>query len=521
MTLLSVSELTVAFGDARAVDELSFNVEPGEAVGLVGESGSGKSQTALALMGLSPSNASVTGSVKLAGTEIVGAPESVIKPLRATRMAMVFQDPADALNPCVRVGDQLARILKSHGLADGSAARRMVLEALERVRLPDPERQYRAWPHELSGGMQQRAMIAAALIADPDLLIADEPTTALDVTVQARILDLLNEIRRDTALLLITHDLGVVANHCERMLVLEDGRLVEEGTIESVFAEPRHARTRALLAAARRRSNAPAIDHSETVLDVQGASVEYGRRDRVKAVKSANLVVKSGETVAIVGESGSGKTSIAAAITGLVTPRSGRVVFLGDSVAADVTDRPASVRKDLQLVFQNPAGSLNPQMRVEDIVAEPLRVHEPELSAAARREAVMAALESMDLDASFAGRFPHQLSGGQAQRVAIARALVLEPKLLICDEAVAALDGTIRERILDALQSIQQATGLAIVFISHDLSVVRSISHRVAVMYKGELVEVADTESIFEDPRHTYTKELLGSILPPVPAAAR
>ena len=520
MTLLSVSELSVAYGDTRVVDELSLVIEPGEAVGLVGESGSGKSQTALAVMGLSPPRAKVTGSIRLAGTEIVGAPESAIKPLRATRVAMVFQDPADALNPCVRIGDQIARILLSHGLADASAARQAAMKALERVRLPDPERVYRAWPHQLSGGMQQRAMIAAALIAEPGLLIADEPTTALDVTVQAQILDLLNEIREDTALLLITHDMGVVANHCERMLVLDEGRLVEEGAVEAVVAQPRHARTRALLAAAQQRGGAPPPDDAGVVLEVREASVEYGRRNRVEAVKFADLVVNAGETVAIVGESGSGKSSLAAIITGLVTPQTGQVVFLGDTVQADVADRPPSVLRELQLVFQNPAGSLNPQMRVEEIVAEPLRVHRPRLSADARREAVHAALGNMGLDASFAKRFPHQLSGGQAQRVAIARALVLEPKLLVCDEAVAALDGTVRRRILDALQSIQKDTGLSIVFISHDLGVVRSISHRVAVMYEGRFVEIAETETLFEQPRHPYTQTLLDSILLPIPAAA-
>ena len=515
MTLLSVSSLSVRFRETKAVDSLSFAVAPGEAVGLVGESGSGKSQTALAIMGLSPPNAAVSGSVKLSDTEIVGADENAVRPLRGTRMSMVFQDPADALNPHLRIGEQIVRILLSHGLADPASARRQALEALERVRLPDPERQFRAWPHQLSGGMRQRAMIAAALIAKPDLLIADEPTTALDVTVQAQILSLLSEIREDTALLLITHDLGVVANHCERMLVLDGGKLIEEGPVRSVFAEPEHARTRALLAAARMSDGVEPPADGETVIDIRGASVEYGRRDRVIAVKSTDLAVKSGETVSIVGESGSGKSSLAAAMTGLVTPSAGRIVFLGEAVAASVDDRPSSARKEMQLVFQNPTGSLNPRMRVEDIVAEPLAVHEPGLGAAARREAVAAALRQMDLDDSFAGRYPHELSGGQAQRVAIARALVLRPKLLVCDEAVAALDGTVRKRILDSLREVQQATGLSIVFISHDLSVVRAISHRVAVMYQGQFVEIADTASLFDAPQHPYTRELLGAILLP------
>ena len=302
--------------------------------------------------------------------------------------------------------------------------------------------------------------------------------------------------------------------------MLDEGRLVEEGTVESVFTEPRADRTRALLDAARYRGEArPPVD-GRTILDVQAMNVKYGRKDRLEAVKSADLVVNAGETVAIVGESGSGKSSLAAAVTGLVTPRSGRIVFLGDPVAADLDDRPPAVRKQMQLVFQNPAGSLNPSMRVEGIVAEPLLVHEPGLDGEARREAVLAALAKMDLDASFARRYPHELSGGQAQRVAIARALVLEPALLVCDEAVAALDGTVRKRILDSLQAVQEATGLGIVFISHALSVVRSISHRVAVMYEGKFVEVADTETLFAAPTHPYTTALLGAILVPDPAAA-
>ncbi len=515
MSLLSVLDLSVRYGEQAAVDALSFDIQPGEAVGLVGESGSGKSQTALAIMGLSPSNAAVSGSVRFADTEIVGASESVIRPMRGTRISMVFQDPADALNPHLRIGDQIARILLSHGLADAAAARDQVLEALARVRLPDPERQYRCWPHQLSGGMRQRAMIAAALIAGPDLLIADEPTTALDVTVQAEILDLLSEIREDTALLLITHDLGVVANHCERMLVLDDGRLIEEGPVADLFANPRDDRTRALIDAARMPQEPLPVQGDENLLDVRGASVGYGRRDRVEAVKNVDLAVKSGETVAIVGESGCGKSSLAAALTGLVPPESGRIVFLGDAVAADVQDRPPQVRREMQLVFQNPTGSLNPRMRVEDIVAEPLRVHEPDMDATARRDAVTGALGQMDLDESFATRYPHELSGGQAQRVAIARALVLQPKLLVLDEAVAALDGTVRKRILDSLRDVQAATGLAIVFISHDLGVVRAISHRVVVMYQGEFVETAETSVLFETPEHPYTRGLLSALLLP------
>ncbi len=521
MTLLSVTDLSVRFSDALAVDGLSLQIESGEALGLVGESGSGKTQTALALMGLSPSNAIVTGSVRIDGNEIIDVDESAIRPLRAVRVGMVFQDPADALNPCLRIGDQLARILISHGLADAAAARRSAIEALARVGLPDPERQSRAWPHQLSGGMRQRAMIAAALIAKPDLLIADEPTTALDVTVQAQILALLDDIREDTALLLITHDMGVVAGHCQRMIVLDGGKPVEEGPVEAVYSAPEHPRTQALLAATRLKAAPPPLTDSVPALQAEQTTVAYGRRNRLEAVKSADLVVNIGETVAIVGESGCGKSTLAAALTGLVVPEAGRVVFMGQPLAADITDRPAAVRKGMQLIFQDPAGSLNPQMRVRDIVAEPLRVHAPGLSTTERRASVSAALADMGLDEQLEDRFPHELSGGQAQRVAIARALVLEPQVMVCDEAVAALDGTVRERILDALQAVQKKTGLSIVFISHDLGVVRAISHRVAVMYLGSFVEVGETSALFDAPRHPYTKALLDAVPIADPAAER
>ena len=524
MSLLSVDGLTIRYGDTPAVHKLSFALERGESVGLVGESGSGKTQTALAVLGLLPANAATEGSITLADTELLGASEQALNALRAQKMAIVFQDPMQALNPFTQIGAQLRRILLEHRLADRKQARGKVLAMLERVGLPDAKRQYTAYPHQLSGGMRQRVMIASALIAEPQLLIADEPTTALDVTVQAQILELLEEVRKDTALLLITHDLGVVAGHCERMLVLEGGRLVEQGPTRDLFAYPQHEHTGRLIAAAPRldRTDIPAANPGETVLEIGAASVSYAERGwhKLQAVRDVDLSLRAGETIAVVGESGSGKSSLARAALGLVPMQSGRVTFCGLTLQERVQDRDLATRRGLQLVFQDPVGSLNPQMRVASIVAEPLLVHEPTVAAEKRRERVTALLRRTGLNAEYLDRYPHELSGGQAQRVAIARALILEPRVLVCDEAVAALDGTVREQILALLREIQVESGLAIVFISHDLSVVRAISHRVLVMYLGTLVEVADNAALFANARHPYTRALLEAVPVPDPEHA-
>jgi peptide/nickel transport system ATP-binding protein len=519
MSLLDVQGLSIHYAGLAAVSDLSFSIESGECVGLVGESGSGKTQTAMAVLGLLPDSATTTGSIRLQGTELLGSSEAALNALRARRMAIVFQDPMLALNPYVSIGAQIRRVLEEHKLASGALAREQVISMLERVGLPDAERQYHAYPHQLSGGMRQRAMLASALIAAPELLIADEPTTALDVTVQAQILQLLTEIRKDTALLLITHDLGVVAGHCERTLVIEAGHLVEQGPTREVFAHPRHDYTAALLAAAPRldSANVPVANPGDAVLQIDGASVSYVERGRgtLRAVRDVDLTVRVGETVAVVGESGSGKSSLARAALGLVPMQAGRAVFCGKDLPGRVQDRSRDARKGLQLIFQDPVGSLNPQLRVAAIVSEPLLVHEPRRPAAERHERAVAILERTGLGAAFLDRYPHELSGGQAQRVAIARALILRPKVLVCDEAVAALDGTVREQILALLREVQQESGLAIVFISHDLAVVRSVSHRVLVMYMGALVELADNEAVFAAPKHPYTRALLEAV--PVP----
>jgi len=518
MSLLDVSGLTIRYGADTVVDGADVFIERGESVGLVGKSGSGKSQSALAILGLLPRQAQVSGSIEFDGEQILGAGEEELDILRARRIGIVFQDPMQALNPYLRIGTQLRQVLLSHGLADKAGAGARVLEMLTKVGLPDPERQYRAYPHQLSGGMRQRAMIASALIAGPDLLIADEPTTALDVTVQAQILELLEDVRDDTALLLITHDLGIVAGHCEHMIVLEQGRVVETGPTTSLFAAPGHAHTRMLLAAAARvdRGKVPEPVSGSTVLSVGDAVVDY---DDLRAVNDVSFAVRKGETVAVVGESGSGKSSLVRAMLGLVPMAAGRVVYAGEQLEETVEDRDLEQRRDLQLVFQDPMSALNPQMRVQSIVEEPLLVHESGLRADARRGRVVGILEKVGLGEEYLRRYPHELSGGQAQRVAIARSLVLNPAILICDEAVAALDGAVREQVLGVLRAVQEETGLSIIFISHDLAVVRSISHRVLVMYMGRLVEQADSGALFESPKHPYTKALIESVPVPDPVA--
>ncbi len=529
MSLLEVADLGIRYGASEVVAGLSFSVEPGESLGLVGESGSGKTQTALAILGLLPAAATTSGSIRFDGIELLTADEDEMNALRAERIAIVFQDPLQALNPYLRIGQQIRRILLQHGLASGREANERVIEMLERVGLPDPKRQFGAYPHQLSGGMRQRAMIASALIAEPDLLIADEPTTALDVTVQAQILELLASIRDDTALLLITHDLGIIAGHCERMLVIEQGGLVEEGLTRQVFAAPQSRHMARLLEAAPRldRDGVRETVVGKTVLDVRAAAVsfrEHGshRGDRrLRAVRDVTLQVRSGETVAVVGESGSGKSSLFRAVLGLIPLQSGIVSFLGERLPDDVRSRALSVKRELQLVFQDPVSSLNPQMIAGEIIGEPLLVHAPELGADERRRRVLHMLEKVGLPDAFVTRFPHELSGGQAQRVAIARALIMKPSVLICDEAVAALDGAVRNQILALLEGVQDETGLSIVFISHDLAVVRGISHRVLVMYLGRLVELADSARLFTRPRHPYTRALIDAVPVPDPAAAR
>lgn len=528
MGLLRVKNLIVQYPDTQqpAVDRLSFAIDRGESVGLVGESGSGKTQTALAIMGLLPANAQYSGSIRIDDQELLGASVEELNRIRAGRVAMVFQDPLASLNPYVSVGDQLSRILLEHKFCPSADARARTLNMLGKVGLPDPERQYRSFPHQLSGGMRQRVMMGAALLGDPDLLIADEPTTALDVTVQAQILALLSELREETnaALLLITHDLGIVAQHCQRTLVMDHGRALEDRPTTELFATPSSAKMRDLLEIApciTRDCHVPGTPaDAPVVLEIDDVAVSFDERRggasrTLNAVRPFSLQLRTGETIAVVGESGSGKTSLARAVLGLIATRQGSVSYLGDRLAPTVNGRNRTHLRNLQMVFQDPLASLNPAMRVMDIVREPLRVHSEDADRSA--QVVSDALQRVGIGAAFFDRFPHELSGGQAQRVAIARALILKPKVLICDEAVAALDGTVQEEILSLLREEQQRSGLAIIFISHDLAVVRQISHRVVVMYMGRAVEIAPCEQLFKRPRHPYAKALLDAVPKPDP----
>lgn len=528
MGLLNVRNLTIQYPDTRhpAVDGLSFAIDRGESVGLVGESGSGKTQTALAIMGLLPANANCSGSIRIDDQELLGASVATLNRLRPGRVAMVFQDPLASLNPYVSVGDQLRRILLEHKFCAPADAKRRTLDMLGRVGLPDPERQYRSFPHQLSGGMRQRVMMGAALLGDPDLLIADEPTTALDVTVQAQILALLGELREETgaALLLITHDLGIVAHHCQRTIVMDHGRALEDRRTDELFAAPSSGKMQELLQVApciSRNNNVPAAPAgTQVVLEIDDIAVSFDERRggasrKLNAVRPFSLALCTGETVAIVGESGSGKTSLARAVVGLIATTEGSVSYLGSRLATTVNDRSRTHHRELQMVFQDPLASLNPAMRVVDIVREPLSVHP---SGADRSDrAVTESLQQVGISEALFDRFPHELSGGQAQRVAIARALILKPKVLICDEAVAALDGTVQEEILSLLSEEQQRSGLSIIFITHDLAVVRQISHRVVVMYMGRAVEIAHCEQLFRRPQHPYTKALLDAVPKPDP----
>jgi oligopeptide/dipeptide ABC transporter ATP-binding protein len=475
-------------------------------------------------MGLLPPRARIDGSICFDGFPLSNQPQHVLAGFRARRIGMVFQDPQQALNPYLPIGEQLRRVLLEHKVVPAAVAREQAMELIARVRLARADRVYRAYPHQLSGGMRQRAMLALALSCGPQLLIADEPTTSLDVTVQAAVLKLLKELRADsgTALLLITHDLGVIAENCERMLVMHRGCMLERGSTTDIFRNPEQPETKAMLAAAIRLDHPPPArlpQSPEPVLRVKNLGISYaGARSGWKrttprgVVDGVSFSLFTAETLAVTGESGCGKSSLAKAIVGLVAADRGSVHFRGKPLAARVRNRSASERRGLQMVFQDPVASLSPAMTVAKIIAEPLALHEPLLMPSLRQERVVAILARVGLQSSLLPRFPHELSGGQAQRAAIARALVLDPSVLVCDEAVAALDGTVRRAVLELLLEEQKRCGLSLVFISHNIGVVRQVAHRVLVMYDGRVVELAGNEQLFRRPRHPYTRALIDSV---------
>ncbi|MER7729734.1 ABC transporter ATP-binding protein [Streptomyces erythrochromogenes] len=523
-TLVEVTGLTVEFpvGGAeqyvRAVDGVSFTLAEGRALGIVGESGSGKSTVAAALLGLHRgTGARLSGTVLVGGTDVAAASPAALRRLRGGTAAMVFQDPLSSLDPYLAVGDQIAEVHRIHSGASRRAARSLAVRVLDRVGIADAARRSRARPHEFSGGMRQRALIAMALACEPRLLIADEPTTALDVTVQAQILDLLHGLReeRGLGLLLVTHDVGVAAESVDELLVMRDGSAVERGPVASVLAAPAAPYTRALLAAVPRldgprRSPGPAADPApdgtggEPVVEAVALRKEFGRRGRrVAAVAGVSLAVRAGETLGIVGESGSGKSTLGRMLVGLVEPDSGQVRH--DGVPA------AGITAGVQMVFQDPVSSLNPRRSVGESIADPLR------AAGERDEAVLRArvgrlLERVGLEAGHYDRYPHEFSGGQRQRVGIARALAPRPRLIVCDEPVSALDVTTQAQVTALLAGLQRESGIALVFIAHDLAVVRQVSDRVAVMRAGEIVEEGPVDEVYDRPAHPYTRRLLDAV---------
>ncbi|MEU2127372.1 ABC transporter ATP-binding protein [Streptomyces sp. NPDC018352] len=512
MSLVEVSDLSISFGDVRAVDGLSFSLEAGGALGVVGESGSGKSASAYALLGLHRgTGAKVGGSIRVAGVDVTAADDAELRALRGAKAAMVFQDPLSSLDPYYAVGDQIAEVYRVHNRASRRAARARAVEVLDRVGIPDAVRRSRSRPHEFSGGMRQRALIAMALACEPRLLIADEPTTALDVTVQAQILDLLHDLRRETGmgLLLVTHDVGVAAESVDEVLVMQSGRAVERGPVDEVLVAPREPYTKALLAAvprvteARERSGT-AADDGEVLVEADGVRQVFGRgKTALAAVDGVSLTVRRGETLGIVGESGSGKTTLGRMLVGLLEPTSGRLT------------RDARV----QMVFQDPVSSLNPRRSVGESVADPLRAS-GQRDEAAIRARVRDLLTRVGLDPDSYDRYPHEFSGGQRQRVGIARALAAGPELIVCDEAVSALDVTTQAQVTALLAELQRELGLALVFIAHDLAVVRQVSDRVAVMRQGRIVEEGAVDQVYGNPRDPYTKQLLAAVPALDPALA-
>jgi peptide/nickel transport system ATP-binding protein len=520
-SLVEVSDLSVEFGDLRAVDGLSFRLEKGAALGLVGESGSGKSTVASALLALHRgTGARVGGTVRVAGVDVQRASDEELRRLRGGKAAMVFQDPLSSLDPYYAVGDQIAEVYRVHVKASRRAARARAVEVLDRVGIPDAARRARSRPHEFSGGMRQRALIAMALACEPDLLIADEPTTALDVTVQAQILDLLHTLREETGLglLLVTHDVGVAAESVDEILVMRHGRAVERGTVGAVLGAPRETYTRELLGAVP-RVDAPRVSDGgmsdEIVLEAVELRRAFGRGKRqFAAVDDVSLAIHRGETLGIVGESGSGKTTLGRMLVGLLEPTSGVVRYEGRE--------QSGVSPSVQMVFQDPVSSLNPRRSVGESIADPLRAR-GERDEGRIRGRVRELLERVGLEAAHYDRYPHEFSGGQRQRVGIARALAAEPRAIVCDEPVSALDVTTQAQVVALLGELQRELGLALVFVAHDLAVVRQVSDRVAVMRSGRIVEYGPADEVYESPRDPYTKQLLAAVpaLDPGVAAQR
>ncbi|MNU58248.1 Glutathione import ATP-binding protein GsiA [compost metagenome] len=524
--LLSVRDLSVAFHQGEtetlAVDHVSFDIKPGEVLALVGESGSGKSVSANSILKLLPYPAAShpSGEILFQGKDLLKASEAELRHVRGNDITMIFQEPMTSLNPLHTIERQIGEILEMHQAMVGSAARSRILELLNQVGIREPEKRLTAYPHELSGGQRQRVMIAMALANRPKLLIADEPTTALDVTVQAQILELLRKLKGEhgMSMLFITHDLGIVRKFADRVCVMTKGKIVEEGSVTDVFEHPQHPYTQHLLSS-EPRGEPPAADPSHpVVMEAKDLRVWFPikagfmRRvvDHVKAVDGVDLTLRAGETLGIVGESGSGKTTLGLALARLIASE-GRIVFIGDAINGHSFKQMLPYRNRLQVVFQDPFGSLSPRMPVGEIIAEGLKVHERQLSADERDQRVAWALQEVGLDPETRWRYPHEFSGGQRQRIAIARAMVLKPRFVMLDEPTSALDMTVQAQVVDLLRDLQARHDLAYLFISHDLKVVKALANHVIVMRTGKVVEEGPSEQIFRAPKEDYTKALMAA----------
>ena len=514
-----------------AAIDMKFQVQAGKVLAIVGESGSGKSTTAMGLMDLLASNARVSGSVKVRGEEMIGAKKSLLRKIRGRDVAYIFQEPMTALNPVYTIGFQIVETLRNHFDIGPNEAKTRAIELLTMVEIPNPEGSFQKYPHQLSGGQRQRAMIAQSLACDPALLVADEPTTALDVTVQAEILDLIRGLkdRLNSAILLITHDMGVVADLADDILVMKDGLCVEKGTADQIFNRPAHPYTQQLLAAVPKlgsvavRTLSKKQKSQEPVLRMKNVSIEYPKNGRIpafRAVTDFSLEIYPGEIVGLVGESGSGKTTVGRAAIGLLPAVEGSIEIVGRDISKPTDKELREIRRHTGIVFQDPASSLNPRLPIGESIGEPLFLSGDAKGAELDRR-VEELLDQVELPRSYRNRYPHELSGGQRQRVGIARALALTPDLLIADEPTSALDVSVQARFLDLLQELQGKLNFACLFISHDLAVVDILSHRIAVMHNGFLVEVGDRDQILKHPQHDYTKLLISAVPVPDPAEQR
>ena len=524
-SLLSIRDLSVAFRQGErellAADRVSFEIKPGETVALVGESGSGKSVTALSILKLLPGSARhPSGSIRFKGRELMKLSEREIRHVRGNDITIVFQEPMTSLNPLHTVERQIAEVLELHAGVSGGAARARVVELLAQVGIPDPQSRLASYPHQLSGGQRQRVMIALALANEPDLLIADEPTTALDVTVQAQIIKLIKDLqaRLGMAVLFITHDLGIVRKTAERVCVMRQGRIVEQGAVADVFADPQHPYTRELIAAEPKPDPAPLQPGAPAVIRADDLKVWFPVRrgflrrtvGHIKAVDGVSIEVRKGETLGVVGESGSGKTTLGLAILRLISSQ-GPIVFMGKPLQGLKFKGMLPFRRDMQIVFQDPYGSLSPRMSLSDVIEEGLWVHHPGMPKAEREERVIRALVEVGLDPETRFRYPHEFSGGQRQRIAVARTLVLEPTFIVLDEPTSALDMLIQAQIVDLLRALQKRRELTYLFISHDLRVVAALASRVVVMRHGKVVEEGPAAELFARPKTDYTRALFAA----------